>query len=119
MACRLLCEGRQQKRQTKSMKTVTKLQGWRSRILLWGVIATAPLFAVIFAASSPPTTDAVSTVPTKKKFQGLLANAAANIMPNGTYNMRFKIYDAPSNRTLQWSEDRLVAPAQGVTVTNA
>ena len=62
--------------------------------------------------------DAVATVPTVMNFQGRLTDTAGNIKANGTYNMKFRIYTASTGGTLLWSEDRLVASSQGVTVTN-
>jgi hypothetical protein len=100
------------------MKTSTGLQGWRKRILLWGIIVAASTFAVLFAVADPNSAQAVTSVPTKMNFQGRITNSAGNILANGTYNMRFKIYDALTSGTLQWSEDRLVSATQGVTVTN-
>lgn len=100
------------------MKYSRVLQGWRSRILLGGVIIAANIFAVLFAVSFPQSANALTTVPTKMNFQGRITDNAGNILANGTYNMRFKIYDAATAGTLQWSEDRLVSASQGVSVTN-
>lgn len=73
------------------------------------------LFLALFA-SFPVA--ALTTVPTKMNFQGKLTDSSGNVMANGTYNMRLRLYDASSGGTQQWSEDRLVSAAQGVTVTN-
>lgn len=101
------------------MKTTARvLQGWRKRILLRGVLFTASLFAVLLAVSVSQPANALTTVPTKMNFQGRITDSAGNILANGTYNMRFKIYNASTGGTLQWSEDRLVSASQGVTVTN-
>lgn len=79
----------------------------------------ASFIAVLFVATAP-SAQAATTLPTKMNFQGRITNSAGNILANGTYNMRFKIYNALTSGTLQWSEDRLVSggPAQYVTVTN-
>jgi len=100
------------------MKNSKVLQGYRSRILLWGVILAASLFAVLFVVGNSHPASALTTVPTKMNFQGRLTNSANNVLADGTYNMRFKIYSASSGGTLQWSEDRLVSASQGVVVTN-
>ncbi len=76
------------------------------------------IFAVLFAMSTNYVTNAATTLPTKMNFQGQLTNTAGNILPNGTYNMRFRIWNAASSGTQLWSEDRLVSAGQGVTVTN-
>lgn len=100
------------------MKKSRVLQGYRSRILLWSVILAAGLFAVLFAVGDSRSASALTTVPTKMNFQGRITNTAGNVLANGSYNMRFKIYNAASGGTLQWSEDRLVSASQGVTVDN-
>lgn len=61
---------------------------------------------------------AVTSVPTKMNFQGRVTNSSGNILANGTYNMKFRIWSAASAGTQLWSEDRLVSAAQGVVVTN-
>lgn len=85
----------------------------RAAFIRGGIFAS--LFALVVIAN---TAGAATTLPTKMNFQGRLANSAGNILTNGTYNMRFRIYDAASGGTVQWSEDRLVSAGQGVTVTN-
>ena len=80
------------------------------RGLLYGVLCAISLYSLpAFAAT---------TLPTKMNFQGRLTNSAGDILTNGTYNMRFKIYDTASGGSVQWSEDRLVSAGQGVTVSN-
>ena len=76
------------------------------------------LFAGLFALSMDTPTEAATTLPTKMNFQGRITNNSGSILANGTYNMRFKIYDAATSGTQQWSEDRLVSAGNGVTVTN-
>lgn len=92
--------------------------GFRSRLLLMGVAFVAALFSVLLATTQPIRVDAATTLPTKMNFQGRIANSANNVLANGSYNMKFRIYNASSGGTLQWSEDRLVSASQGVTVTN-
>lgn len=78
----------------------------------------AILVALFFVVTGFHSAHAVTTVPTIMNFQGRLANSSNNIVANGTYNMKFRLYDALSGGTLVWSEDRLVSAAQGVVVTN-
>lgn len=61
---------------------------------------------------------ALTTVPTKMNFQGRLTDSSGNVMANGTYNMRLRLYTVSSGGSSVWSEDRLVSAVQGVTVTN-
>ena len=62
--------------------------------------------------------NALTTVPTKMNFQGRVTNASGTILPDGTYNVRLKIYSAVTAGTVLWSEDRLVSASQGIVVTN-
>lgn len=78
----------------------------------------ATLFAVLFVSTEPFSAHAATTLPTKMNFQGRLTNSAGNTVVNGTYNMRFRIWNASSGGVQQWTEDRLVSATQGVTVTN-
>jgi hypothetical protein len=76
------------------------------------------LFAGLFALTTDTTSQAATTLPTKMNFQGRITNNSGSILANGTYNMRFRIWNAASGGTQQWTEDRLVSASQGVTVTN-
>ena len=78
------------------------------------VLAISALLAVLFSVSA----FAVTSVPTRMNFQGKITDGSGAILPNGTYNMRFRLFDAPRGGTQQWSESRLVSATQGVTVTN-
>jgi hypothetical protein len=82
-------------------------------------ILTIPVVSIAlacFAFSTPA--NAVQTVPYKMNFQGRIADASGNPMPTGTYNMKFRIYDALTGGTLQWSEQRANSASTGVAVTN-
>jgi hypothetical protein len=92
--------------------------GWHRR-LAWCYFpfAIITLLSVWFFMFSPQTS-ALTTVPTKMNFQGRLTDTAGNIKPNGTYNMKLKLYTVDTGGSSVWSEDRLVSATQGVTVTN-
>lgn len=76
---------------------------------------TLPLILAVALLSHTPAS-AVQTVPYKMNFQGRLTDASGTPKPDGTYNIRFRIYNAAS--AVVWTEDRLVSASQGVTVTN-
>lgn len=61
---------------------------------------------------------AVQTVPYKMNFQGRLTDSTGTPKADGVYNMKFRIYDASSGGTLQWSEERAVSASTGVSVVN-
>ncbi len=74
-------------------------------------IFIALLFGILFSAK-------VGAIPTKMNFQGRITDTSSAIVPDGTYNMRFRIYSAASGGTLQWSENRLRSASQGVNISN-
>ncbi len=61
---------------------------------------------------------AVQTVPYKMNFQGRITDSSGSALADGTYNMKFRIYNASSGGTLEWSEQRANSGSSGVTVTN-
>lgn len=92
----------------------------QSRHKWWGLvlISVFTLLSVLFAIAPTTPAGAITTVPTKMNFQGRLTDASGNIMPDGTYNMTFRIFDASTAGTQQWSEVRAVSAGTGVQVTN-
>lgn len=82
------------------------------------VLALLVLFSALFFVLHSTPASALTTVPTKMNFQGRLTNSSGNIMPNGTYNMKLRLYTVSSGGSSVWTEDRLVSASQGVTVTN-
>jgi len=91
-----------------------RYSGVTSFSILRIVIVAVLLVLLLFVQTS----HAATSVPTKMNFQGRLTDSSGNIMANGTYNMRFRIYTVSTGGSSVWSEDRLVASSQGVTVTN-
>ena len=76
------------------------------------------LFALIITALLPSRdAQAVQTVPYRMNFQGKLANASGVPLSSGTYNMKFRIFDATSGGTELWAEQRAVSAGTGVVVT--
>lgn len=90
-----------------------------------------PLVGVIIALCVvfSPTTHAVSGINSRINFQGRLLNNAGATVPDGYYNIQFKIYQdgdgltagnttgSPAG-TLKWTEDHMNANSQGVTIRN-
>ena len=79
------------------------------------VLATVLLIFVVLN-STLNSVSAVSTVPTTMNFQGRLTNSSGNIMADGLYNMKFRLYDASTGGTLKWNETR--ETTNRVQVTN-
>ncbi len=87
------------------------------KVALRATTHTVPLLALAIVLYSHAA-GAVTSVPTKMNFQGRLTDSSGNIMANGNYNMRLRLYTVSSGGSSVWSEDRLVSAAQGVQVTN-
>ncbi len=87
-------------------------------VLLLGV------FVVSFALMAEPA-KAVTGINQQLNFQGRLFNSQGAAVPDGYYNVEFKIYQdgdglsvGNPGGTLKWTEDHLNANSQGVTVKN-
>ena len=74
------------------------------------------LLAVCFSYS--PSVSAAQTIPYKMNFQGRLTDSSGTPKADGTYNMKFRIYDASTGGTLVWSEERSVFGSSGVSLVN-
>jgi hypothetical protein len=96
--------------------------GRRHNILLAVAFILPLLCFVIF----PKHTAATTGINQELSFEGKVVTAAGINIPDGTYNMEFKVYTAagscnPSTGagcTLGWTEDWLVSASQGVTFTS-
>lgn len=94
----------------------------RQRIVrVYQYLATAgSILAAIFGVfgTSQPA-QAAQTVPYLINFQGRLTNNAGTTVPDGQYNMRFTLYDAPTGGTNRWQASRVRGASDyRVTVTN-
>lgn len=66
-------------------------------------------------AFNPP----VQTVPYKVNFQARLTDQNGNIMPDGSYNVKFRLFtNSAGTGSPVWEEDYLVANSQGVSLAN-
>jgi hypothetical protein len=52
-------------------------------------------------------------VPNKISYQGLLTNSDGSVIPDGNYNLTFKIYNVESGGTALWTETQNVAVSKG------
>lgn len=78
--------------------------------------------------AAAPSAEAAAGINQQINFQGRLLNAAGAVVPDGNYNMEFKIYQdgtgcvstgsSPCGGTLKWTETRQNSNSQGVTVKN-
>jgi hypothetical protein len=85
------------------------------RIVLTVALSITTSFGVL---ASLPTT-AAQSVPYKVNFQGRLTDNNGNILPDGSYNIKFRLFDAPSAGTNKFEEDRVFAAADNrVSIQN-
>jgi hypothetical protein len=88
-----------------------------ARCLKWGSLGVFLLSIIlggVLVANRPATAAASSTV----NFQARLMNASNAIVPDGNYNVEFKLYSASAGGTALWTEDYLVGSATSVHVAN-
>lgn len=81
--------------------------------------------AISFASILIPAASAAPGINQQMNFQGRLMNANGSIVPDGNYNMQFKIYQGGTGTaagnpggSLSWTESWLNSGGNGVTVRN-
>ncbi|MFO0781923.1 MAG: hypothetical protein U0524_03485, partial [Candidatus Saccharimonadales bacterium] len=96
--------------------TRTRGVSLRSRIILLATVA-AILIGIVGSIALKPqhTTAAVSD---NLNFQARLENSDGSIVADGNYNVRFKLYNAPTGGSSLWGESYLNSASQGVRVVN-
>lgn len=97
----------------------------RRRLRVRAVVALATVaqavtivFGVVTLLQGAPAA-AVASVPYLINFQGRLTDNSGNVLADGSYNIKFRIYDALSGGTNRWEGDRVRGAADNrITVTN-
>lgn len=56
-------------------------------------------------------------IPETINYQGILKDASGVVVPNGDYNLTFKLYDVGSGGSSIWSETKLVSISNGIVNT--
>jgi len=51
-------------------------------------------------------------------YQGVLTDASGTVVPDGNYNIAFKLYDVPTGGTQLWEETQLVAVSKGYSTSS-
>lgn len=79
-----------------------------ARVRILGILTLATLIiAPLFGVVSAPSVSAAQTVPYKVNFQGRLTDNNGNILSDGSYNIKFRLFDAATAGTNKWEEDRV------------
>ena len=100
----------------------------RRRLIAYTLAVSATIAAFLFLPQAP-VTHAATGINQQLNFQGRLLNAQGATVPDGYYNVQFKIYQDGDGQsagnttgspagTLEWSESYLNANGQGVLVQN-
>jgi hypothetical protein len=76
-------------------------------VLLFVLIFTLIAFTEIFSQGIPETAN----------YQGVLKDALGNIVPDGNYNITFKLYDSVVGGTVLWTEAKVVNIVGGIINT--
>ncbi len=82
------------------------------RIVLTAALTLTTSFGVLSALP----TSAAQSVPYKVNFQGRLTDNNGNVLPDGSYNIKFRLFDAASAGTNKYEEDRVFAAADNRVV---
>ncbi|MCJ7812004.1 hypothetical protein MUP95_01625, partial [bacterium] len=53
-------------------------------------------------------------IPQKMSYQGVLTDADGSVVPDGSYSLTFKLYDATADGTILWSETQDVSVNNGI-----
>ncbi|GAC1603238.1 MAG: hypothetical protein NVS3B29_07560 [Candidatus Saccharimonadales bacterium] len=95
----------------------------RFRVKAFLALTTAvQVVAIVFGLSvllqgSPAS--AVASVPYLINFQGRLTDNSGNVLSDGSYNVKFRLFDALTAGTNRWEGDRIFGAADNrITVTN-
>lgn len=80
------------------------------------VVAVMLAVFICVAVYKPPTANAAATIPYKINFQGRLTDNNGNVVANGSYNIKFTIYNALTGGTNLWQEYRQTT--NRVVITN-
>ncbi len=73
---------------------------------------------VLAAINLHATPTAYATPSSTINFQARLQSGTGGIVPDGDYNVQFKLYDAATSGTLLWTETYLNANSQGLSTRN-
>ena len=57
------------------------------------------------------------SIPTTINYQGILKDGSGVVVPNGDYNITFRLYDAATGSSALWSETKLISVTNGIVNT--
>lgn len=70
--------------------------------------------AALCLASLLALTSSNAQIPQTLNYQGVLTDAGGTVVPDGNYNIAFKLYDVPAGGTHLWEEAHVVAVGKGI-----
>ncbi len=69
---------------------------------------------IISALAALLASSATAAIPGVMSYQGLLRDGVGNVVPNGNYNLTFRLYNVAAGGAALWTEPQNVAVADGV-----
>jgi hypothetical protein len=81
-------------------------------------IALLVTFLTVFIGLGVNSSRADATTSDYINFQARLENSSGAIVPDGNYNVEFKLYNSASGGSALWTEDYLNSASQGIAVSN-
>jgi hypothetical protein len=83
------------------------------------VMIISAVFVTLSSVVSVPAHAFTQGIPYRINFQGRLADATGAALPDGSYNIKFRIWDALTSGTNLWEEDRVrSATDDRIAITN-
>jgi parallel beta-helix repeat protein len=92
------------------------MNGFTSRISRVAILFTVAMVSILLACFALFAAPKASAAPTTMNFQGRLSDATGNTMPDGLYNMQFRLFTVSSGGSATWTETR--ETTNRVQVTN-
>ena len=101
--------------QKRALTRAAVSPSWTRR--LWTITVVFGVFTSLVVTAAPA--QAVAGIPYRINFQGRLADSTGSALPDGLYNIKFRLFDAASSGTNLWEEDRVITGTDDrVQVTN-
>ncbi|MFN8547078.1 MAG: hypothetical protein U0527_03685 [Candidatus Eisenbacteria bacterium] len=72
------------------------------------------LALLVIAATASIASSALADVPRTMSYQGILRNADTSLVPDGNYQLTFRLYEAATGGSPVWAETQVIAVSRGL-----
>src|SRR5438046_1667234 len=79
----------------------------RTFFVLTAALQLLTAYFGVLTILKPSPAQAVTSVPYLINFQGRLTDNSGNVLTNGSYNVKFRLFDAATSGTNRWEGDRV------------